>query len=57
MLSNHHPDCLGGRFGGHRPDDYKLPFIARSDVMELKNIQNTRYSVADLKGILDRVLK
>ncbi|MBW2483524.1 MAG: alkaline phosphatase [Deltaproteobacteria bacterium] len=55
---------ITGDHGGHdkihgsqHPDDYKLAFIARSDVMELKNIQNTRYSVADLKGIMDRVLK
>lgn len=43
--------------GSRHPDDYKLPFIAHSDIMKLKIIQNTRYSVADLKDILDRVLK
>jgi predicted AlkP superfamily pyrophosphatase or phosphodiesterase len=43
--------------GSQYPDDYKLPFITQSDIMNLKNIQNTRYSVAELKDILDRVLK
>lgn len=43
--------------GGQHPEDFRLPFIAHSDIMKLKNIQNTRYSVADLKDILDRVLK
>ena len=43
--------------GTQHPDDYKLPFIAHSDIVKLKNIQNTRYSVAELKNILDRVLK
>jgi predicted AlkP superfamily pyrophosphatase or phosphodiesterase len=43
--------------GSQHPDDYKLPFVVHSDIMKLKNIQNTRYSVTDLKGILDRVLK
>ena len=43
--------------GSQHPDDYKLPFITHSDIMKLKNIQNTRYSVAELKDILDRVLK
>jgi predicted AlkP superfamily pyrophosphatase or phosphodiesterase len=42
--------------GSQHPDDYKLPFIIHSDIMKLKNIQNSRYSVADLKDILDRVL-
>jgi predicted AlkP superfamily pyrophosphatase or phosphodiesterase len=43
--------------GSQHPEDFRLPFIAHSDIMKLKDIQNTRYSVADLKGILDRVLK
>ncbi len=43
--------------GSQHPDDYKLPFITHSDMIKLKNIQNTRYSVAELKDILDRVLK
>jgi len=43
--------------GSQHPDDYKLPFITHSDIMKVKNIQNTRYSVAELKDILDRVLK
>jgi predicted AlkP superfamily pyrophosphatase or phosphodiesterase len=43
--------------GSQHPEDFRLPFIAHSDIMKLKNIQNTRYSVADLKDILDRVLK
>ena len=42
--------------GSQHPDDYKLPFITHSDIRKLKNIQNTRYSVAELKDILDRVL-
>jgi predicted AlkP superfamily pyrophosphatase or phosphodiesterase len=41
--------------GSQHPDDYKLPFITHSDIMKLKNIQNTRYSVSDLKDILDQV--
>jgi len=43
--------------GTQHPDDYKLPFIAHSDIVELKISQNTRYSVVELKSILDRVLK
>jgi len=43
--------------GSQHPDDYKLPFITHSDIMKVKNIQNTRYSVAELKDILGRVLK
>ncbi len=42
--------------GSQHPDDYKLPFITHSDIMKLKNIQNTRYSVTELKDMLDRVL-
>ena len=43
--------------GSQHLDDFRLPFIAHSDIMKLKNIQNTRYSVAELKDVLDRVLK
>jgi predicted AlkP superfamily pyrophosphatase or phosphodiesterase len=43
--------------GSQHPDDYKLPLITNSDVMKLKNIQNNRYSVTELKDILDRALK
>jgi phosphopentomutase len=43
--------------GSQHPDDYKLPFITHSDIMKLKTIQNTRYSVTELEDILDRVLK
>lgn len=42
--------------GSQHPDDYSLPFITHSDIMEFENIKNTRYSVTELKGMLDRVL-
>ena len=42
--------------GSQHPDDFKLPFITHSDKMKFENIQNTRYSVTELKDILDRVL-
>jgi predicted AlkP superfamily pyrophosphatase or phosphodiesterase len=43
--------------GSQHPDDFRLPLIAHSDIMKLKDIQDTRYSVTDLKGLLDRILK
>lgn len=42
--------------GSQHPDDFRLPFIVHSDIMNLKNIQYSRYSVTELKDILDRVL-
>jgi predicted AlkP superfamily pyrophosphatase or phosphodiesterase len=43
--------------GSQHPEDYRLPFVIHSDRMEFESIQNARYSVAELKDILDRVLK
>jgi predicted AlkP superfamily pyrophosphatase or phosphodiesterase len=43
--------------GSQHPDDYRLPFIINSDTMKLKKFQNIRYSVTDLKNIVDGILK
>jgi predicted AlkP superfamily pyrophosphatase or phosphodiesterase len=43
--------------GSRHPEDYKLPFIIHSDLMEFENIQGRRYSVQELKGILEQTLQ
>ncbi len=43
--------------GSQHPDDYRLPFIINSDTMKFKKFQNIRYSVTDLKNIVDGILK
>jgi predicted AlkP superfamily pyrophosphatase or phosphodiesterase len=43
--------------GSQHPDDYRLPFIINSDTLKFKKFQNIRYSVTDLKNIVDGILK
>ena len=43
--------------GTQHPDDYRLPFIINSDTMKFSKFQNIRYSVTDLKNIVDGILK
>jgi len=43
--------------GSQHPEDYKLPFIINSDTMKFNKFQNIRYSVTDLKNIVDGILK
>ena len=43
--------------GSQHPDDFRLPFIIHSDRMDFESIQNSKYSVTDLKDILNRILQ
>jgi len=43
--------------GSRHPEDYRLPFIVNSDFMKFNKIQEIQYSVKDLKGFLDRILR
>lgn len=43
--------------GTQHPDDYRLPFIIKSDTMKFNKFQNIHYSVTDLKNIVDGILK
>jgi len=43
--------------GSQHPNDYRLPFIIHSDRMDFESIQNSKYSVTDLKDILNRILQ
>ena len=43
--------------GSQHPDDFRLPFVIHSDRMGFESIQNSKYDVTDLKGILNRILQ
>ncbi len=43
--------------GTQHPDDYRLPFIIKSDTMKFNKFQNIHYSVTGLKNIVDGILK
>ena len=43
--------------GSQHPDDFRLPFVIHSDRMKFGSIQNSKYDVTDLKGILNRILQ
>ena len=43
--------------GSQHPDDFRLPIVINSDRMEFKHIRNSKYDVADLKDILNRILQ
>ena len=42
---------------GVHPEDYRLPLIICPDTVPVKQIQNMPYSVVDLKGIIESLLK
>lgn len=43
--------------GSQHPDDFRLPFVIRSDRMKFESIRNSKYFVTDLKAILNRILQ
>ena len=43
--------------GSQHPDDYRLPCIICSDTVPVKDFHNISFSVVDLKGILEKLLR
>jgi hypothetical protein len=43
--------------GSQHPDDYRLPFIICSDTVPVKVFHNMFFSVVDLKGILEKLIR
>jgi len=46
----------GTMHGSDHPDDAKLPFVMASDIIDLKQYQDVKYRVTELKPILDSIL-
>jgi len=43
--------------GSQHPDDYRLPLIICSDTVPVKEFNNIAFSVVDLKGMVEKLLR